>query len=193
MKKLFYLLIAVLLIACKGDEPKVFQIDPLATVNIKPAAGTVMKVKSNVNVEHLTALEIVKQATLIQYHYNDLVLGRGLIGFDAWFPENLRDTVSIIPCLKMYAGYIISDGELQPQFIEGRNIILIHINGSNSNGIRDTIAYIPNSVIQAAEIAIKAAYADKDLESIYKLFNEAYTFTPITGSEWRVLKANNQQ
>jgi hypothetical protein len=188
MKKLFYLLIAVLLIACKVDEPKVFQIDPLATVNIKPAAGTVMKVKSNVNVEHLTALEIVKQTTIIQYNFKGDRWERG-------FESNQRDTISAVPMLKMYGLDIINqEGDYVPDFIESIDCILIKFDTHAPYGApRDTLAYIPNATLRAAELIIKQAYEAKNEELILNTFNTAFTFIPISGAEYRELKKNKLQ
>lgn len=53
----------------------------------------------------------------------------------------------------------------------------------------DTIAYIPNKVGIKAEKNIKEAYANGDYITCYELFKKAYTFYPITGAEWRALKA----
>ncbi|MEG1936930.1 MAG: hypothetical protein RR132_05245 [Rikenellaceae bacterium] len=54
---------------------------------------------------------------------------------------------------------------------------------------KDTCAYIPNAVMIEAEKNIKAAYARGDYAACYKLFDTALTFYPITGAEWRALKA----
>lgn len=54
---------------------------------------------------------------------------------------------------------------------------------------RDTIAYIPNTILREAEKNIKEAYAQGDYETCYKLFDTALSFYPITGAEWRALKA----
>jgi hypothetical protein len=174
------------LIACKGDEPKVFQIDPLATVNIKPAAGTIMKVKSNVSVEHLTALEIVKQTELLRF---TLLNGTAsLRGFDPL----QRDITSTTPMLKMWGTDILYyeqliDGTftdklvLSLDFLEAKNCVLTSYKG-------DTLAYIPNTVLRSAETQIKALFAAKNYEPIYAAFNNAYTFIPISGAEYRALK-----
>ena len=55
-----------------------------------------------------------------------------------------------------------------------------------------SIAYIPNATLRTAETAIRAAYEAKDIEACYTAFNTAYTFTPITGAEWRALKSAGQ-
>ena len=53
----------------------------------------------------------------------------------------------------------------------------------------DTVAYIPNAVIQRAEAAIKTAFDAGDYDECMRLFEEAYVFIPTTGAEWRALKA----
>ena len=44
----------------------------------------------------------------------------------------------------------------------------------------DTIAYVPNDVINTACPLIEAAYADENYTEVYRLFNEAFTFIPIS-------------
>ncbi len=195
MKKLLlFALVATALIGCKTEEPeqKTFVIDPLATVNIKPAIGAwnaPMKVKSVDG--HLSALEIVKQTTVIQFNYfmlNNLTWERG-------FESNQRDTVSAVPCLKMYGLDIINqEGNYVPDFIESTDCILIKFDlHAPSGAVRDTLAYIPNATLRAAEVIIKQAYADKNMELIINTFNNAFTFIPISGAEYKALKAQNLQ
>ncbi|OJV39331.1 MAG: hypothetical protein BGO29_07530 [Bacteroidales bacterium 36-12] len=196
MKHLFYFLFAALLFAGCEKEPvaKEFKIDPMATINIKPAVNgwqksPAMRVSSD-NPLHLSALEIVKQTTEISLLDSTGVLwGRSFI-------KEQRDTISEPPKLLMWATDVISlDGNLQIGFlgnwIEAIDVIFVHYNLDTPN-LRDTIAYIPNSVLRNAETAIRDAYEAQDIEACYQLFNDAYTFTPITGAEWRALKANNQ-
>jgi hypothetical protein len=182
MKKLFYLLIAVLLIACKGDEPQAFVIKDTDMISIRPAQGTAMKVKRT-EPTHLSALEIVRQTTIISYIWADTnkPVGRS-------FASEQRDTVSATPKLLMWATDVIMlDGTLQTDFITATDVVLVHYEDKTPS-IRDTIAYIPNATLRAAETAIRAAYEAKNIEACYTAFNTAYTFTPITGAEWRALK-----
>lgn len=192
MKKLLFILaIALTFAACKTDEPKSFQIKATDMISIKPAAGVAARAPQKVKAAetHLTALEIVKQTTEI----STPLFGRS-------FAREQRDTISATPKLLMWATDVITlDGKLQIEsntgshgWIEATNVVLVHYD-LNTPTVRDTIAYIPNSVLRTAETAISAAYEAKDIEACYNLFNAAYTFTPITGSEWRALKANNQQ
>ena len=55
----------------------------------------------------------------------------------------------------------------------------------------DTIGYIPNANFINAEIQIRQALADKDTASVYDLFQNAFKFFPITGTEWLELKKQN--
>lgn len=59
--------------------------------------------------------------------------------------------------------------------------------------IHDTIGYIPNRVVEQAETAIHSAFEAGDYEECMRLFEQAYIFIPITGAEWRALKAKGEQ
>ena len=54
------------------------------------------------------------------------------------------------------------------------------------------IAYIPNAKMDEAQKAIRKAWEAKDNEEVYRLFNEAFTFIPITNNEWEALKAKGE-
>lgn len=197
MKKLFLLLaIAATMAACKTEEPKAFQIKDTDMISIRPASGTAMKVKS-IDSTHLSALEIVKQTTEISLL--DTLGGKWGRSFSA----EQRDTLSTTPKLLMWATDVISlDGNLQAGFLgnfsQAKNVLFLrydsrYISYNPATWIYcDTIAYIPNSVLRTAETAIISAYETKNIEECYRIFNEAYTFTPITGAEWRALKAAGQ-
>jgi hypothetical protein len=186
MKKiLFITVLAAIFAACESNEPKAFSIKDTDMISIRPAASdanALQKVKADD--AHLSALEIVKQTTII----NTPDGGRS-------FASEQRDTLSTPPKLLMWATDVITlDGELQTWWIEATDVVFerYSTDSGDPNNVIDTIAYIPNSVLRAAETAIRAAYEAKDIEECYRLFNEAYTFKPITGAEWRALKANGQ-
>jgi len=188
MKKLIlFLAIAAVLASCKTDEPKVFQIDPSVTVNIKGLSSPQKVIGiSKVGAVHLSNLEIVKQTYVMNFTMpNGGAAGRG-------FDPMQRDTVSTVPMLKMWGTDILyyeclidgtqtGDVLLALDFLEATNCVFLNIKG-------DTLAYIPNAVLRSAETQIKALFADKNYELIYTIFNNAYTFTPITGAEWRALQ-----
>lgn len=98
-------------------------------------------------------------------------------------------------------GWILADSIydviLGVKFLEAKPIEWYDIMADNSGVFahqykRDTLGYIPNRVIRDAETKIKAAFAAGDYDECLRLFNEAYVFTPITGAEWRALKAKNE-
>lgn len=198
MKKIIYLFSLVFILASCGNknepEPKTPVIlDPLTTIDIKPAKDGWNKtyphapMRVGITPTHLTALEIVEQTTALQF-YNPNVMD----GVDRWergFDEKQRDSNPDDPKLMMWATDVISEkGELVPDFIEGNYFILLKFDLTISGAPRDTLGYIPNSVVRAAETAIKKAYNEGDIDAIYKLFNEAFTFLPITGAEYKILK-----
>lgn len=195
MKKLLYLLVlALIFVGCEKepDTKKPFQIQATDMISIKPAIlaqHAPMRVKSDTILQepvHLSALEIVKQTSEMS-----LRLSWGVYGGRGFIPEQ-RDTVSNPPKLLMWATDVIRlDGEIETDFIEATDVVFVHYLDETPN-LRDTIAYIPNSVLRAAETAIRAAYEDQDIEECYRLFNDAYTFLPITGEEWRALKLQEQ-
>lgn len=191
-KIFLFLALAAIAVSCSTDEPKAFKIDPLATVNIKPAVGTPLKVRGiNTDaVQHLTALQIVEQTFSMEFIMRDgRKAGRG-------FDVGQRDLSPTNPMLKMWGTDVLYyeqliDGTftdklvLSPDFIEASDCVLATITS-------DTIAYVPNSALRTAETQIKALWEAKNYEPIYKVFHDAYTFIPITGAEWRALKAAGQ-
>lgn len=196
MKKMLILLAAAAaLVACdKNDNGR---LDPNAMISLRqgkaaPAshAAALAGMESRAG-EHLSALEIVKQTHTIVflnkvYYPDSEELSRG-------FADAQRDFVN--ERLLMWGDDIIREdsGELGTTFIYGEDIVLVRIiDGINEVGypdrVRDTIAYIPNATIRAALEAIETAYARKDYNKIYKLFDQAFTFLPITGPEWQALR-----
>lgn len=184
MKKTIFLLALVFAFASCKDENKLW--DPNAMINLRQ--GTLTKADTNPN--HLSALEIVKQTTNLKCYnvpiFGDQAVGRG-------FSDAQRDYQT--PMLKMFGTDIIDMfGKYDPSFIEATDCVLQRVvNAGKPNEVIDTIAYIPNAVLRAAELKIKAAFAKEDYETCYAIFNDAFTFLPITGTEWRALKAKNEQ
>ena len=139
---------------------------------IRPAAGVQLKA----TVPGLTGLEVVEQGINIRFrsHWGDT--GDGSVYRDneyimaRTFAEAQKDLS--IPALKMYGTDIIAQqGHFVKDFIYGYDV---YITGSNN----DTIAYVPQSVINNARSLIEAAYNENYTE-VYRLFNEAFTFLPI--------------
>lgn len=182
MKKLFPLFVtslALVFAACEKEDinPKPKRWDPDAMVLLKPAEGVQLKSTGG-----LTALEIVQEAAEIHwtsqwaYMNDDLDIqrhsfydpprqvGRG-------FAEAQKDFE--IPALKMWGSDIIGQvGGLAKDFLYAWDVYITNADG-------DSIAYIPNYVIDSARELIEAAYWAKDYETVYRLFDDAFTFLPI--------------
>ena len=181
MKKIFYILIlAVSIVSCKKDNNG--KLDPNAMISIRPSSGSAnVQTKAAI---HLSNYEVVRQARNISF-YSTTFSGPGTRAFDS----KQRDTVNLR--LLMWGTDIIDQfGNYVSDFIEGRDFVIRRNLMPNAPyPVWDTIAYIPNSVIVAARSQIRAAYDRSDYETVYSLFNTAFTFTPISGIEWRELKA----
>ena len=155
-------------VSCEKDtiEDK-GELDPNAMITIRPGANT------RAAIEGLTALEIVEQALVIKYQshyfgneYNDVpkLIERG-------FNDQQKDFE--IPALLMLGMDVIDyQGNYYRDFTHGFNVVIADANN-------DTIAYIPDAVINAARPLIEAAYEDENYTEVYRVFDEAFTFLPI--------------
>ena len=176
---LLYILIALLsLIGCNNDNSGL--LDPNATIKIRPG----LQLRSAG--EHLSPIDIVKQTDGMSFQFEDATYGRG-------FSDAQRDTID--PCLKMWGTDIIDqEGNYHARFIEGSDCVLIRVhNKYTENEWIDTIGYVPNTILQNAQIRIKAAYDNEDYTTCYQVFDSAFVFIPISGEEWRDLKDMNMQ
>ena len=171
MKKILFLFIlAIVFVSCEPDDiVDKGQLDPNAMITLRPGNG----VQLRSSVPDLTALEIVQQAHAIRWQSNWFAntewddvknIARG-------FPDQYKDFNK--PALLMLGTDIIAQGgEYYRDFIYGFNIYI-------TNADSDTIAYIPDAVINSARPLIEAAYNDENYTEVYRLFNEAFTFLPI--------------
>lgn len=181
MKNLLIVFILVFaVISCEKEPTTKGKLNPNALISIRPAAG----VKS----DYLSAKEIVKNTYDLSFYNTKIFtvpLARG-------FSPAQRDTVNVR--LMMWGTDIIDqDGKYTGEFIEGKDFVLrVDKDLVARPAIYDTIAFIPNSVITEARTKIQAAFADSNYTEVYRLFDVAFTFTPITGHEWRALRAAGQ-
>ena len=194
MKKLILLVaLATAFVAC---EKKQQMLDPNAKISIKPATKSektnVMRIKEAKFENFLSDLEIVKQAdaiTMWAYHLN-AVWYESTVGFAG------KDTTATAPKILMWGTAIITQkGELLEEFIKGYDMVLVRYKVDNPHTTQDfdTIGYIPNSQVRAAETIIRQAWAIEDYNTIYEVFNEMFTFKPIDHKGWEELKAKNEQ
>lgn len=190
MKKVvFFLLLIVAFVACTDKEP-IFRLDPMAKVYVKPSpdAQKAYFVAKSTCIR-LSPLEVVKQAQYL-VGYNRLI-GESRITW-TWVG---KDTISAIPALLRWGTDIIHDKDgfgnygLQTEFIYAYDLII----ASGKFPKFDTIAYIPNANMAAAREQIKKVFSERDTEAVYRVFRDAFKFTPITGAEYRELKRRNLQ
>lgn len=173
MKKviLFLSVLALVFVSCeKNDVPDKGKLDPNAMIIIRPASGVQLKS----TVPGLTALEIVEQTMGVTFrsHYGGSTYYEDVMTLDRGFNDAQRDLS--IPALKMFGTDIITaEGEYVKEFIYGTDFYLITYD-------LDTIAHIPQTVINNARVLIEAAYNDENYTEVYRLFNEAFTFLPIS-------------
>ncbi len=169
------LLVSVLFIAiaCEPNTPDNDRgkLDPNAMIVIKPAKG----VQLRSTVTGLTALEVVEQATSMKLqmrYFDDLDNGQYKIAGRGFNEETMKDFN--IPALKMLGIDVINaNGEYIRDLTTAKSVFITDING-------DTLAYVPDEVIKAARPLIEAAYADENYTEVYRLFDEAFTFLPLT-------------
>ena len=177
MKKILFLLVVILsILSCSRDVDIINEIDTPDKGRFDPNALIVLNYdggETRSMIHDMTALEIVKNAANMKFqsHYSNNEY-RDVVYFQAGgFPESHRDTVNQV--LKMWGTFIISDdGEYYRDFTYSHDFYITDPNN-------DTIAVVPDSVINKARVLIEAAYVDSNYVEVYRLFNEAFTFRPI--------------
>lgn len=176
MKKILFLLVCLLLASCdpEKDIPEIEdstkgQFDPNAMIIIRPAKG----VQLRSTVSNLTALQIVEQAVNIKWqsHYFNNAYFETEKDIARSFNPNQKDYQ--IPAIKMFGIDVISgEGEYYRDFTYAFNVVITDTNN-------DTIAFVPDSVINIARPIIETAFADSNYTEVYRIFEEAFTFLPI--------------
>lgn len=211
MRKTLLLLLAALpalFVACHKDSPEQPQkqvYDGLRPVPIRAAEGTRAYIYGNM----LTGKQVVQQTWAMRGTAPD-----GTAVGDKGFTAEMRDTVN--PALKLLMKDVVYktlDDDtplLEGFFLTLRDVVFIrnlHIEKGDTTFCgyekdysgsmlyvheQDTVAYVPNAQLEKAEPLVRAAFAKGDYEQCYKMLEKAYTFIPITGAQWRKLKAEKK-
>lgn len=171
MKKILLLVSVFLVLACSKNDKQKW--NPDVMISLRPETG----VKSEAGTP--TAREVVEQTSQIMYWHTSgpTPQGRG-------FSEGQRDLEN--NRLLMFSDDVIDPVHgLVPFFIECTDLVFVKM---ENYIITDTLAYIPNTTLRAAEAIIKTAYAEEDYETCYRTFDNAWRFIPTTGEQWRKLK-----
>lgn len=210
LKQVTLLLLALLSLAACGEKNKPearkpFVLKDNTNLYLNVAKTPMMKAETDTPEGILLSPHnIVKYAGGFSYTDKDGLTAHGALGDDQ------RDLVQ--NRIKMYAGMVIGpvphmiNGkrtdvyELLDGFIKARDFRLDLYNidpFTTEDGVRvpsdiGVLAYIPNAKMEQAEKDIRRAWAEGDNEAVYKFFNDAYTFTPITDKEWNELKAKGE-
>jgi len=177
MKKLISLLfIFGMLLSC-DPKPEVEtdkgQLDPNAKIVLRPDKS----VQTRATIGGYTGLQVVQEAVNIywrshwfdnRYYDSEKIIARTFI-------ETLKDYNK--PALLMWGTDIITQmGDFLKDFIYGYDVVITDVHN-------DTIAFVPDSVINNARPLIEAAYNDENYTECYRLFNEAFTFFPYPAEE----------
>ena len=216
MKQFFTFFFAALAFtACSSDEPAPInkgRLDPSAFVRIEAQKG--VKSRSKESTDDYSALDIARFGMAMEYRSE----WSGLEKVKEYQSQktflNQRDTLSANPALLMFGTDIInSEGRFNKSFLFARDVVIFGLRYQGKlttygdrqvenddpekdlgmligkYGVKDTIAYIPNSVMREAQGRIEKAYNEGNYTEVYKLFHETFRFRPITGKKWRELKA----
>ena len=211
MKKTLLLLFAVstaLFVACHKNSPEQPQkqvYDGLRPFPIRAAQGT----RAYIYGDMLTGKQVVQQTWAMRGTTPD-----GTKVGDKSFTAEMRDTVN--PALKLLMKDVVYTTTqddtplLEGFFLTLRDVVFIrnlHIEKGDTTfcgyekdysgsiqrvSEQDTVAYVPNAQLEKAEPLVRAAFAKGDYEACYKILEKAYTFIPITGAQWRKLKAEKK-
>ena len=178
MKKVIYLFVVVLLMAaCKGNEPKKKVFDSNAMIVIRGQQGQQgVSPAQRAMIDGLTDLEIVQKAgnikwtshwSLNYYEKKPVTIARTFGDKDKDFnkPALLMQGVDII-------GYDEGKNFLYKGFLYGYDVFI-------TDTLNDTIAYVPNEVLENARKPVEEAWERGDYDAIYRMFNEAFTFLPV--------------
>ena len=177
MKKVIYLFTVLLLMAaCKGNEPQNKRFDPNAMIVIRGQQTQGVSPSQKAMIDGLTDLEIVQKAGNIKWtsnwagnYYYEKASEIALM-----FSDSKKDFNK--PALLMWGINIIAYDEgknfIVKDFLYGYDVFI-------TDTLNDTIAYVPNEVLEKARKPIEEAFERGDYDAIYRMFNEAFTFLPI--------------
>lgn len=204
---------ALLCSSCGGTKPapepkptpkeKKFEFDDNSYLYLNVYKNSTMKAEAETPIpkdQNLTPQQIMKVASGIDATLKDSG-GRG--GTDV--SEEMKDytncrfvmapwmVIRKLPEKRLPDGSYTYKYELNETWITNRDVTLAAIE-TPELGLApgELIGYIPNKQMEEAEKAIRKAFAEKDSEKVFKLFNDAYTFIPIRQKAYDELKAKGE-
>ena len=182
MKNLIFAIIgivALLLTACKDEEKK---FNPDAPIYIRGVDALNKNVKYGVD-ERLTAHKICTLDSI------SLVSDDGVNGVMPLYCLAYGNLDTINDRIVMTAGNIdvLEDNVFinNPVFSDFFIAKSVH---TDHGYVWDTLGYVPNYQREAARAKIAELWEKEDWDAIYEVFQNAFTFIPCTGKEFRELK-----
>ena len=205
---------ALLCAACSDPKPeekqeptqkeKKFEFDDNSYLYLNVDKSSTMKAEADKPIpkdQNLTPQQIMKVAISIEAVLKGDEGRRSATGVS----EEMKDytncrfvmapwmVIEKIPEKRLPDGSYTYKYQLNEVWITNRDVTLAAIE-TPSLGLSagELIGYIPNKQMEEAEKAIRKAFAEKDSEKVFKLFNEAYTFIPIRQKAYDELKAKGE-
>lgn len=215
-KRITPLLIACALLcaACSDPKPKEkqeptqkekkFEFDDNSYLYLNVDKSSTMKAEADKPIpkdQNLTPQQIMKYADAIEAILKSNEGRRAATGVSEEMKDytNCRFVMAPWMVIKKLPEKRLPDGsytykyELNETWITNRDVTLLAAeNPALGFGISEIIGYIPNKQMEEAEKAIRKAFAEKDSEKVFKLFNDAYTFIPIRQKAYDELKAKGE-
>ena len=214
-KRITPLLIACALLcaACSDPKPeekqeptqkeKKFEFDDNSYLYLNVDKSSTMKAEADKPIpkdQNLTPQQIMKVASGIEATLQGETSRSGYVVSDIMKDyENLRFKMAPWMVIKKLPEKRLPDGsytykyELNETWLTNRNVTLTATEDPALGfGPSEIIGYIPNKQMEEAEKAIRKAFAEKDSEKVFKLFNDAYTFIPIREGKWNELKEKGE-
>ena len=204
---------ALLCSSCGGTKPapepkptpkeKKFEFDDNSYLYLNVEKNSTMKAEAETPIpkdQNLTPQQIMKYASAIGATLQGETSRSGYAVDDKMKDyENPRFVMAPWMVIKKLPEKRLPDGtytykyELNETWLTNRNVTLT-ATGDPALGFGpgEIIGYIPNKQMEEAEKAIRKAFAEKDSETVFKLFNDAYTFIPIREGKWNELKEKGE-
>lgn len=188
IRKLFMILIfTACLVGCKEDENKIDNFSPIYIKGVDAGNKSVQQRRSVHEILTRGNLWLMSRGM-----FDNFMGERGPIDWGKQFLpwDNNIDTIN--DRLIMDAGNVLYDGQLNwlgGMFLRGRNYYIQFVEYDGDNRIDlDTVGYIPNQVIEEAQVKILELWKAGDIDAIYKTFQDAFYFIPCTGEEFKSIK-----
>lgn len=196
--KLFFLLAFAVLVFSSCDKEK-FEVGSKAIV--KPASLSSNKASDAMRAASTTyevALNVVKKSDYMLYKMPIPEWNYAIANCTHAIFKDQKDTISEVPTIALPTTLFYANNTFLEVWCNTTDVIFADFlynyydSGKGYVDIYDTLAYIPNAVMQATGETLLKAVQDEDAVTCKKILSDGYKFIPITGAEWRALKKAGQ-